>query len=596
MSDHGRPLRVRARHCWLLGLWSCGALAGTPHLVRDINAHVIPVDSFPTDFVDFGTSSFFDATDGVHGHEPWTTDGTAAGTFQWGDLNESGGATGRTPVRAGNQTFLVNDPLTGAREIWVAGATAQSAHRISTPELGALVNLAEVGALGDLFVFSGFNTSTGKRELWTSDGTQAGTRFIPGANGETYTFSNENLIVGSKLYFFSASASNVLEPWVTDGTQAGTRRIAPIPNAAPITDIPRLTRVGNFALFGCETTDAGRELCRIDLSNDTVARITDLAPGTASALPPSERLRSVNGVAIFSASATGDNNMTTWRSDGTGAGTFQIANVAMLFNDESAYLGASDVNRLMFRVAVGTSNVDTWATDGSIANTALLRNSELGLLQRIGQRYYFTLGGFDQLWTTDGTVAGTKILNGILANAARVRDLAGDDSALYVRTTNFGTGLAGSIYRHVLASGVTNLVTNWSFTNDGPTQHLFKFTRGQLYFDNEDAVNGRELWISDGTPAGTRLLVNLAPEQKTSDSLPADFVRFNDVLYFTADDGDHGRELWRSDGTDAGTSLFFDARPGPTGSEPTALFVGLNRLFFFARDAGGVYRDRKSVV
>ena len=182
------------------------------------------------------------------------------------------------------------------------------------------------------------------------------------------------------------------------------------------------------------------------------------------------------------------------------------------------------------------------------------------------------------------------MLNGVLTGGARLRELTGDDTAIYVRSTNLGTALTGSIHRHVLASGATSLITTWSFTNSGPVQNVFNFAQGWLYFDHEDAVNGRELWTSDGTPAGTQLLVNLAPELQTQDSAPADFVRFNDALYFTADDGSHGRELWRSDGTEAGTTLFFDARPGLTGSEPTALFVAANRLFFFARDAAGEYR------
>jgi ELWxxDGT repeat protein len=35
-----------------------------------------------------------------------------------------------------------------------------------------------------------------------------------------------------------------------------------------------------------------------------------------------------------------------------------------------------------------------------------------------------------------------------------------------------------------------------------------------------------------------------------------------DVLFFAADDGVNGRELWRSDGTAAGTGLVADLVPG----------------------------------
>jgi ELWxxDGT repeat protein len=587
--DHGRLSRTCARHCWVLGLWSFWALAGTPQLVRDINAHVIPINSSPTDFLDFGARSFFDAADSAHGYEPWSTDGTAAGTYRLGDLQEGPtGTTGRQPVLAGGRFFFANNPLGGTPEIWVEDPAQQSAHRISTPEVAQLVNLTEAGAVGNTFLFSGFNPGTGVRELWASDGTEGGTRFVPGANGESYTSAFGAFSVGSKLYFFSIAPGNIVEPWVTDGTQAGTRRLGPIANAAQ-SDFSRFSRVGNFVLFAYETTDAGTELWRIDVRDDSLARVTDIATGTASALRPSELLRSVNGVAIFNASASGDDTRTTWRSDGTAAGTFQIANVAMLDDPDSPYLGASDVPRLLFRVLNGANDIDTWTTDGSIANTALLRNFSPVLLQRCGHRYYF-LGIGDQPWTSDGTDAGTKMLSGIVANGAHVRDMAGTDTTLYVRTSNLGTGLDGGIYKHVVASGVTTLLTTYSLTDFGLPHVVFTVAQGQLYFDNEDAVHGRELWISDGTPAGTRLLENLAPELQTHDSAPADFARFNDVLYFTADDGDHGRELWKSDGTEAGTVLFFDARPGPTGSEPTALFAALNRLFFFARDGAGVFR------
>jgi ELWxxDGT repeat protein len=592
MSDQGRLPRARTHYGWLLGLWAAGALAGTPHLVRDINTNVVPVSSFATDFTDLGTTSFFDANDGVNGSEPWTTDGTAAGTFQWGDLQQGPvGATGRQPVRAGAQTFLIESSFNTGAKVWVAGATRQSVRSVTTPELAPLVNAAPVGALGDVFLFSAFNTTTGARELWRSDGTQAGTRAIPNANGDVYSFATEPLITGSKIYFFSLTPTNVFVPWVSDGTQAGTHALGPIANMPQShSGGPRLTRVGNFALFAFDTTDTGTELWRINLTNDAITRVADLATGTASALRQGEPLRSVNGVAIFVASEGGDDNRTTWRTDGTGAGTFEIADVEMVDNSESAYLGASDVQRLLFRVTDGVSSVATWTTDGSVANTTLLRNSELHALQRIGQRYYFTQNDFTEVWTTDGTTAGTRMLNGILTGGASMRELTGNDTVIYVRTTNLGTFSSGNIYRHVLASGATSLVTSYSFTGFGPVQSVFRFAQGRLYFDNEDAVTGRELWISDGTSAGTQLLSNLAPEQKTQDSVPGNFARFNGTLYFSADDGVHGREIWRSDGTEAGTSLFFDARPGPAGSDAAALFVAANKLFFFARDAAGDFR------
>jgi ELWxxDGT repeat protein len=47
-------------------------------------------------------------------------------------------------------------------------------------------------------------------------------------------------------------------------------------------------------------------------------------------------------------------------------------------------------------------------------------------------------------------------------------------------------------------------------------------------------------------------------------------------VVFTADDGQHGREVWLSDGTEGGTRLLLDFHPGPGGSQPSG-FVVLDR-------------------
>ncbi len=44
-------------------------------------------------------------------------------------------------------------------------------------------------------------------------------------------------------------------------------------------------------------------------------------------------------------------------------------------------------------------------------------------------------------------------------------------------------------------------------------------------------------------------------------------------LVFTADNGVNGRELWQSDGTSAGTQLWYDIVPGASGSDPRELTV-----------------------
>lgn len=58
----------------------------------------------------------------------------------------------------------------------------------------------------------------------------------------------------------------------------------------------------------------------------------------------------------------------------------------------------------------------------------------------------------------------------------------------------------------------------------------------------------------------------------------------NGILYFTSDDNDHGHELWMSDGTEAGTTVVKDIVAGSIGSDPSWLTNADGTLFFRAND------------
>ncbi len=69
-----------------------------------------------------------------------------------------------------------------------------------------------------------------------------------------------------------------------------------------------------------------------------------------------------------------------------------------------------------------------------------------------------------------------------------------------------------------------------------------------VFFAAKDEQLGNELWVTDGTILGTRVLMDINPGYLPS--YPNDFsVQNNNKVYFYADDGSHGREIWCVDST-----------------------------------------------
>ena len=64
----------------------------------------------------------------------------------------------------------------------------------------------------------------------------------------------------------------------------------------------------------------------------------------------------------------------------------------------------------------------------------------------------------------------------------------------------------------------------------------------RLLFAGADAEHGAEIWITDGTPTGTRRLRDLQPGAGSSD--PQDLVSAGARVFFSADDGRTGLEPW----------------------------------------------------
>lgn len=134
------------------------------------------------------------------------------------------------------------------------------------------------------------------------------------------------------------------------------------------------------------------------------------------------------------------------------------------------------------------------------------------------------------------------------------------------------------------SAGGTRLLTDIDPGDGGSSPFaLTTLLDGRILFSADDGSNGRQVWITDGSANGTVLLKDIEPT--TYDSF-SDFVLLpSGLVIFAADDGVHGSELWVTDGTPDGTALLKDIRQGEIGSEPYEFaLLPDGRLLFAASD------------
>ncbi len=154
-----------------------------------------------------------------------------------------------------------------------------------------------------------------------------------------------------------------------------------------------------------------------------------------------------------------------------------------------------------------------------------------------------------ELWSCDGTNAGTHLVKDINPNSS-------DD------------------------------LFNW-FASCGVQRYSTFVFNDELYFLADDGVHGMEIWKSDGTSAGTNMLIELESGLMGwdfTDCKTPGFAECNGTLYMSAGNSVNGYELWKSDGTTTGTVQVMDLYPGSTGSNPHFMTAFDSKIYFIARD------------
>jgi len=107
------------------------------------------------------------------------------------------------------------------------------------------------------------------------------------------------------------------------------------------------------------------------------------------------------------------------------------------------------------------------------------------------------------------------------------------------------------------------------------------FLEERLLSTGADGVIGSELWVTDGTKAGTSPVKDINREGDGS-AVAESIAMFPDCRFLcTANDGVHGSELWLTERGESGTMLLLDIN-AEADSSPRKYYAYGGRVFFNA--------------
>jgi ELWxxDGT repeat protein len=453
-------------------------------------------------------------------------------------LGASAGSDPRSfePLEGGGLFFVAGDPLD--RGPWVTLGAEQVARRLTfDSEVGYVEGLgpsASVEGKAVFLVWADFRSP----QLWRTDGTPSGTlQLAPAPDGTgpvprmEFPDSNvrELVVASDAVYFVGCSPDGGCDIWRTNHGLTGVEMLADYPpgHGAPVPS--QLTASGQKVWWTTyQPSPFSVDLVALDLEGGAVTSVP-FDFGLTNLVPSGE-------LAFFTIEGE---RSTIWVSDGTGGGTMAVSSL-------EAPQGLADVSGMAasprgvhFVADDVLHGFELWESDGSPEGTRPV--SDFGFAEALGglDASQIALVGGGYVYPAIDGIGG----RGLWVSAADRPPELLVALGVYYRDLRF----------HRLADRVLWEMDGQLGSTDGTREGTFQL--GSCWADcilterDEAEVHlfaRREgVWQTDGTPAGTRLVVDTSSVGPNSSTLSGAAISDGSIYFAMADDA-HGRELWRA--------------------------------------------------
>ncbi|WP_444996711.1 hypothetical protein [Aliikangiella sp. IMCC44359] len=487
-----------------------------------------------------GNKLYFSAVSSATGNELWASDGTNAGTQLVKDLSAG------TSSFFGNYNKLFNvkgklvfSDSNYHSNLYVSDGTEAGTVQLMSDDATPVAiraynhnNIRQADNSDVYFInYSGYH-------IWQTDGSSVGTKEFDSSNilvdiYEVQQTADEKTVISTRRGLWVSSTSEKLRLTTTQTSfvTLGDSIIYKEDNELKLSDglmvgesfktlqddrYLKLYNGTNQVYLSYDNKDGkGREPWVTDGSDVGTKLLLDINDVPSGSSNPYESI--VFKDAVYFTAEDGIDGYILWKTDGTDEGTQRVTPEGV----SNVYHLTESNGRLYFSARDTAHGNELWVSDGDLENTQLFydlepgeRSSGINFIQDFNDVLYFSANSYDLLLKTTGTVDSVSI------------------------------------------AGFVSPESNQSYIIGN--KMFFSATVSDDKKISQKALDGYELWVTDGTPSGTHVVKDINPDGSGIYRHNLVATTLGNILYFIADDGVNGYELWKTDGTEENTQMVID--------------------------------------